>query len=234
MLHSPEARFFIKTNVDGASAASLLPPSLPPSLPPFPPFHSTHPCLQPDVAAKGLDFPDVQHVINFDMPKEIETYVHRIGRTGRCGKTGVATTFINKNCSEAILLDLKFLLSEVACLSAPCAALRSFECVRAGRTTPIARVECEARLEQASANAVALCASLACARARSPHGTPCTRAGQATDPTGAHAAGRSGRRQASSHGAERHRPVHHHGMSAASAVRAGVLRAASARARRTS
>ena len=207
---------------------------LPPSLPPFPPFHSTHPCLQPDVAAKGLDFPDVQHVINFDMPKEIETYVHRIGRTGRCGKTGVATTFINKNCSEAILLDLKFLLSEVACLSAPCAALRSFECVRAGRTTPIARVECEARLEQASANAVALCASLACARARSPHGTPCTRAGQATDPTGAHAAGRSGRRQASSHGAERHRPVHHHGMSAASAVRAGVLRAASARARRTS
>lgn len=30
----------------------------------------------------GLDFPDIQHVINFDMPKEIETYVHRIGRTG--------------------------------------------------------------------------------------------------------------------------------------------------------
>jgi len=65
-----------------------------------------------DVAAKGLDFPDVQHVINFDMPKEIETYVHRIGRTGRCGKTGVATTFINKNCSEQILLDLKYLLRE--------------------------------------------------------------------------------------------------------------------------
>jgi len=35
-------------------------------------------------------------VINFDMPTEIENYVHRIGRTGRCGKTGVATTFINK------------------------------------------------------------------------------------------------------------------------------------------
>jgi ATP-dependent RNA helicase DDX41 len=65
-----------------------------------------------DVAAKGLDFPDVQHVINFDMPKEIETYVHRIGRTGRCGKTGVATTFINKQCSEMILLDLKYLLQE--------------------------------------------------------------------------------------------------------------------------
>ena len=54
-----------------------------------------------DVASKGLDFPDVQHVINFDMPKEIENYVHRIGRTGRCGKTGVATTFINKNVRPA-------------------------------------------------------------------------------------------------------------------------------------
>lgn len=65
-----------------------------------------------DVASKGLDFPDVQHVINYDMPKEIENYVHRIGRTGRCGKTGVATTFINKNCSETVLLDLKQLLVE--------------------------------------------------------------------------------------------------------------------------
>lgn len=36
-----------------------------------------------DVAAKGLDFRGVRHVINFDMPKEIESYVHRIGRTGR-------------------------------------------------------------------------------------------------------------------------------------------------------
>ena len=60
-----------------------------------------------DVASKGLDFPDIQHVINYDMPEEIENYVHRIGRTGRCGKTGVATTFINKNQSETTLLDLK-------------------------------------------------------------------------------------------------------------------------------
>jgi ATP-dependent RNA helicase DDX41 len=65
-----------------------------------------------DVASKGLDFPEIQHVINFDMPKEIENYVHRIGRTGRCGKTGVATTFINKNCDETVLLDLKHLLLE--------------------------------------------------------------------------------------------------------------------------
>lgn len=65
-----------------------------------------------DVAAKGLDFPDIKHVINFDMPAEIENYVHRIGRTGRCGKTGVATTFINKSVPESALLDLKHLLIE--------------------------------------------------------------------------------------------------------------------------
>jgi ATP-dependent RNA helicase DDX41 len=65
-----------------------------------------------DIAAKGLDFADIQHVVNFDMPSEIENYVHRIGRTGRCGKTGVATTFINKSCEETTLLDLKHLLKE--------------------------------------------------------------------------------------------------------------------------
>ena len=46
------------------------------------------------------------------MPTEIENYVHRIGRTGRCGKTGVATTFINKSVDETTLLDLKGLLRE--------------------------------------------------------------------------------------------------------------------------
>ena len=65
-----------------------------------------------DVASKGLDFPNIQHVINYDLPDEIENYVHRIGRTGRSGKTGVATTFINKNQEESILLDLKHLLIE--------------------------------------------------------------------------------------------------------------------------
>ncbi|PVU90943.1 hypothetical protein BB559_003479 [Furculomyces boomerangus] len=65
-----------------------------------------------DVASKGLDFPNIQHVINFDMPKDIEDYVHRIGRTGRSGKTGLATTFINMNSSDQVLLDLKHLLIE--------------------------------------------------------------------------------------------------------------------------
>ncbi|XP_033122481.1 probable ATP-dependent RNA helicase DDX41 [Anneissia japonica] len=65
-----------------------------------------------DVASKGLDFPNIQHVINYDMPDDIENYVHRIGRTGRCGQTGIATTFINKGCDESVLLDLKHLLVE--------------------------------------------------------------------------------------------------------------------------
>ncbi|MCF7833719.1 MAG: DEAD/DEAH box helicase [Candidatus Pacebacteria bacterium] len=47
-----------------------------------------------DVAARGLDIPDVSHVINYDIPQNYETYVHRIGRTGRSGKKGVALTFI--------------------------------------------------------------------------------------------------------------------------------------------
>ena len=65
-----------------------------------------------DVASKGLDFPNVQHVINFDMPEDIDNYVHRIGRTGRCGKTGIATTFINHNVPNTTLIDLKYLLIE--------------------------------------------------------------------------------------------------------------------------
>lgn len=40
------------------------------------------------VAARGLDIPHVKHVINFDLPSDIEEYVHRIGRTGRMGNLG--------------------------------------------------------------------------------------------------------------------------------------------------
>ncbi|WVO14491.1 hypothetical protein L204_102126 [Cryptococcus depauperatus] len=64
------------------------------------------------VASKGLDFNEVQHVIVYSMPKEIEDYVHQIGRTGRSGKTGLATTFVNMNTQEQTLLDLKYLLME--------------------------------------------------------------------------------------------------------------------------
>jgi ATP-dependent RNA helicase DeaD len=47
-----------------------------------------------DVAARGLDIDDISHVINYDLPQDPESYVHRIGRTGRAGKTGIAVTFL--------------------------------------------------------------------------------------------------------------------------------------------
>ena len=65
-----------------------------------------------DVASKGLDFINIQHVINYDMPDDIDNYVHRIGRTGRCSDQRLATTFINKSNEESVLIDLKHLLIE--------------------------------------------------------------------------------------------------------------------------
>ncbi|CAK9201244.1 unnamed protein product [Sphagnum troendelagicum] len=62
-----------------------------------------------DVAGRGIDIPDVAHVINYDMPGKIEMYTHRIGRTGRAGKTGVATTFLTLFDSD-VFYDLKQIL----------------------------------------------------------------------------------------------------------------------------
>ena len=50
-----------------------------------------------DVAARGIDVPTITHVINYDLPKQAEDYVHRIGRTGRAGRTGIAITFAEVN-----------------------------------------------------------------------------------------------------------------------------------------
>merc|ERR1719359_1965632 len=48
-----------------------------------------------DVCSRGLDIKGVTHVVNFDMARDVESYVHRIGRTGRAGATGVSITFFN-------------------------------------------------------------------------------------------------------------------------------------------
>ncbi len=50
-----------------------------------------------DVAARGLDIPLIQHVINYDLPQVAEDYIHRVGRTGRAGKEGSALTFVTPN-----------------------------------------------------------------------------------------------------------------------------------------
>jgi ATP-dependent RNA helicase RhlE len=49
-----------------------------------------------DVAARGLDIPSISHVVNYDLPDTPEDYVHRIGRTGRAGKCGIAVSFISE------------------------------------------------------------------------------------------------------------------------------------------
>ena len=50
-----------------------------------------------DVAARGLDIPAISHVVNYDIPKSPEDYVHRIGRTGRAGRIGVAVSFVSQD-----------------------------------------------------------------------------------------------------------------------------------------
>jgi superfamily II DNA/RNA helicase len=55
-----------------------------------------------DVAARGLDIPDVSHVFNFDVPHHADDYVHRIGRTGRAGKSGTAITIVSPIDSKSL------------------------------------------------------------------------------------------------------------------------------------
>jgi ATP-dependent RNA helicase DDX23/PRP28 len=64
-----------------------------------------------DLAGRGIDVPDVSLVINFNMATNIESYTHRIGRTGRAGKTGVAITFLGGEDSD-VLYDLKQMISK--------------------------------------------------------------------------------------------------------------------------
>ncbi|GEQ71292.1 hypothetical protein JCM33374_g4973 [Metschnikowia sp. JCM 33374] len=63
------------------------------------------------VAARGLDIPNVAHVINYDLPNDIDDYVHRIGRTGRAGNVGIATSFFNRD-NKNIAKDMISLLTE--------------------------------------------------------------------------------------------------------------------------
>ncbi|KAG8862093.1 DEAD-box ATP-dependent RNA helicase [Tulasnella sp. 330] len=63
------------------------------------------------VAARGLDIPNVTHVVNYDLPGDIDDYVHRIGRTGRAGNTGVSTAFFNRS-NKNIVKELIELLRE--------------------------------------------------------------------------------------------------------------------------
>ena len=64
-----------------------------------------------DIAARGLDIDDISHVINFEMPYEAETYVHRIGRTGRMGKSGTAISLCDYD-EKPYLADIEKLIKK--------------------------------------------------------------------------------------------------------------------------
>lgn len=72
-----------------------------------------------DVAARGLDISGVSHVYNFDVPQDPESYVHRIGRTGRAGKTGVAVSFITPREMPHLNLIEKVTKSKMNRMKAP-------------------------------------------------------------------------------------------------------------------
>ena len=93
-----------------------------------------------DVAARGLDIPDVSHVFNFDVPIHAEDYVHRIGRTGRAGRSGAAFTLVSKRDTKFVdaiekLIDKKieWLNGDLSALPAPMESHESSKPERGGR-----------------------------------------------------------------------------------------------------
>jgi ATP-dependent RNA helicase RhlE len=64
-----------------------------------------------DIAARGIDVDDLSHVINYEMPNVPETYVHRIGRTGRAGASGIAYSFCDGE-ERAFLKDINKLIAK--------------------------------------------------------------------------------------------------------------------------
>jgi superfamily II DNA/RNA helicase len=67
-----------------------------------------------DVAARGIDVRDITHVINFDLPRLPEDYVHRIGRTGRAGASGMAISFAGRSDRESLMRIERFTKTTLA------------------------------------------------------------------------------------------------------------------------
>jgi ATP-dependent RNA helicase DeaD len=65
-----------------------------------------------DVMSRGIDVDDISHVVNFDLPLDIESYVHRIGRTGRIGKDGIAISFVLPE-QGGLLTDIEMMINKL-------------------------------------------------------------------------------------------------------------------------
>jgi ATP-dependent RNA helicase RhlE len=72
-----------------------------------------------DIAARGIDVDDVSHVINYELPHEPETYVHRIGRTGRAGNTGIAIAFCAHDERDSLRAIERLMKKPIAVLETP-------------------------------------------------------------------------------------------------------------------
>jgi superfamily II DNA/RNA helicase len=72
-----------------------------------------------DVAARGLDIPDVSHIFNFDVPHHADDYVHRIGRTGRAGKSGTAITIVSPIDSKSLAAIEKLIGQKISWMDEP-------------------------------------------------------------------------------------------------------------------
>ena len=81
-----------------------------------------------DIAARGIDVPGITHVVNYDLPNEPESYVHRIGRTGRAGADGAALSFCDESERPYLRTIERLMQSQVAVSEHPLAV--------AGANTP--------------------------------------------------------------------------------------------------
>lgn len=72
-----------------------------------------------DVAARGLDIPEVSHVFNYDVPRQAEDYIHRIGRTGRAGRSGSASTLVTREDLKQLKLIEKQSVDEIVWIGDP-------------------------------------------------------------------------------------------------------------------
>jgi superfamily II DNA/RNA helicase len=92
-----------------------------------------------DVAARGLDVKGVSHVINFDVPWQPDDYIHRIGRTGRAGMTGIAITLASRADAEAVAGIEKLIGHKIPRAGAPARESKAPEEPKAERPAPKAR-----------------------------------------------------------------------------------------------